>query len=87
MSPFVVGGHLTCWNAGLLLYNLVINGLDCKNASILSYDYNISVIVRNKLRENVNLTFDSGDINKLIEYFPKCIKKEGFPGEILKWNW
>ena len=87
MSPFVVGGHLTYWNAGILLYNLVINGLDCRNASVLSYDVNISVIVRNKMRENVDLTFDNGDINKLIKYFPKCIKKEGFYGEILKWNW
>ena len=25
----IVGGHLTLWNAGLLLYNLIMAGFDC----------------------------------------------------------
>src|SRR4051812_37862219 len=44
----IVGGHLTLWNAGLLLYNLVLAGLDCRHAKVLSYGYNISVIVRRR---------------------------------------
>src|SRR4051812_35476048 len=27
----IVGGHLTLWNAGLVLYNLVVAGFDCRD--------------------------------------------------------
>ncbi len=87
MEENVLGGHLTNWNAGNLLYNLVLNGLDCSDASILSYGYNISVIVRNKKRPFVDLSYDNGDIRKLIKFFPSFIKKEPFDGRIKKWNW
>lgn len=87
MSERVVGGHLTNWNPGILIYNLVVNGLDCSDAAILSYGYNISVIVKNKRRDFVSLNYDFGDIDRLIKYFPSCIYKEGFNGNILEWNW
>jgi len=45
----IVGGHLTLWNAGLLLYNLVMAGFDCSSAKVIHTHYNISVIVRKKL--------------------------------------
>ena len=28
-ESLVIGGHLTNWNAGILLYNLVLAGFDC----------------------------------------------------------
>jgi len=87
MEENVLGGHLGNWNAGILLYNLVINGLDCSDASILSYGYNISVIVRNRKRKFVDLSYDNGDIKKLIKFFPNCINQEPFDGRIKKWNW
>ncbi len=31
----IVGGHLTLWNGGLLLYNLILAGFDCAKASII----------------------------------------------------
>ena len=86
MEEYVLGGHLTNWNAGLLIYNLVFNGIDCSDCSILSYGYNISVIVKNKERDFVDLTYDNGDI-KLMPYFPNCIKIEPFDGRIKRWNW
>lgn len=48
VPPFrqVVPGHVTAWNAGLLLYNLVLAGFDCSEAAVKTYDYNISAIVR-----------------------------------------
>jgi SAM-dependent methyltransferase len=49
VPPFrqVVAGHLTAWNAGLLLYHLVLANFDCCEAAVKTYGYNISVLVRN----------------------------------------
>lgn len=87
MENYVLGGHLTNWNAGLLIYHLVLNGLDCSQCSILSYGYNISVFVKNNRRAVVDLSFDNGDITKLLKYFPACITTEPFNGRIRRWNW
>jgi SAM-dependent methyltransferase len=87
MEQYVLGGHLTNWNAGILLYHLVFNGIDCRDCSIMSYGYNISVIVRNRKRPHVDLTYDNGDIIKLLQYFPECINREPFEGKIRNWNW
>ena len=65
-------------------YELLIINYEC---SIMSYGYNISVIVRNRKRSNANLTYDNGDITKLLQYFPKCINTEPFDGRIRNWNW
>lgn len=82
----IVGGHLTLWNAGLLLYQLVFNGLDCKKASICTYGYNITIIVKNKKRKSVKLDYDNGDITRLKEFFPPFID-EPFEGVIRMYNW
>ena len=82
----IVGGHLTLWNAGLLLYNLVLAGFDCSNAMIKTYGYNISVIVENKRRPDISLKMDYGDIETLSAYFP-FDAKQGFNGEIEEINW
>lgn len=87
MEEYVLGGHLTNWNAGLLVYNLVMNGIDCRECSILSYGYNVSVIVKNKRRYSIDLTYDNGDIKRLKEFLPDCIKSEPFNGRIRRWNW
>lgn len=82
----IVGGHLTLWNAGLLLYQLCFNGLDCSQASIRSYGYNISIILRKKARPDIELDYDSGDIDRLKPYLPEgCF--EGFDGRIESSNW
>ena len=82
----IVGGHVTLWNAGLLLYNLILAGFDCKNAAVKSYDYNISVIVEKKTAILPNLNYDTGDINALNEFFPLGVY-EGFDGNIQELNW
>ncbi len=82
----IVGGHLTLWNAGLLLYQLVFNGLDCSEASVCTYGYNVTVITRKKLRPEVSLVYDKGDIRALQKYFPSFVA-EPFDGRILHWNW
>lgn len=88
-KPFIVGGHLSLWNAGLLLYNLVMAGFDCsKNCHILQYDYNIGIVIKKKSIESFpdNLTMDKGDLKKLQSFFPFNVE-HGFNGDILEFNW
>lgn len=90
----IVGGHVTLWNAGLLLYNLVLAGFDCSQASVKTYGYNVSVIVPRPSWEDAlvllaaerTLTNDSGDIARLAEFFPLKVK-DGFNGNIEEINW
>ena len=82
----IVGGHLSVWNAGLLLYHLILAGFDCRNAHVCQYGYNISVILRKRLIELPALHYDSGDINRLAQFLPDGLS-EGFNGDIRKLNW
>lgn len=94
LKQTIVGGHVTLWNAGLLLYHLVLAGFNCKNAHVRSYGYNISVILE---KETVNvmdrLNYDSGDLAKIKEYLPEALdwkqsdSDTPFDGNIPKLNW
>ena len=71
----IVGGHLSLWNSGLLLYQLVIAGFDCKDAIVKKYGYNISIIVKkNEIDIKNKLVYDNGDISTIKPYLPKQIK-------------
>lgn len=87
MKPNIVGGHLTVWNAGLLIYNLVMSGFDCSQAKIKKYGYNISVIVQKKGFNRPNLKYDCGDIEMLAPFMPVGMKKQSFNGEVEELNW
>jgi len=82
----IVGGHLSIWNAGLLLYNLILAGFDCSRAKVYSYDYNVSVIVRYEKAILPNLFYDNGDIELLERFFPFPVS-QGFNGVINQVNW
>lgn len=83
----IVGGHVSIWNAGLLLYHLILAGFDCSSASVMTDDYNVSVIVKKKPIEAFpELEFARGDIEKLSAYFP-FEAKHGFDGNISAINW
>jgi 2-dehydro-3-deoxyphosphooctonate aldolase (KDO 8-P synthase) len=87
-KPFIVGGHVTLWNAGLLLYNLVLAGFDCsEECYIKQYDYNIGIIIKYKPIEKMpeNLSMDKGDIELLSKYFPFDVK-HNFNGDIMEYN-
>ena len=86
MKEEIEGGHLSVWNAGLLLYQLVFNGIDCSRASVLSYGYNVTVISPVERRPALPLSWDSGDIDLLRPYLPGFVT-EPFDGRILRWNW
>jgi len=82
----VVGGHLSIWNAGLLLYNLILAGFDCRDAKVYSYDYNVSIIVRYRKAILPKLNYDCGDIELLEAFFPMPVH-QGFNGIISQLNW
>jgi SAM-dependent methyltransferase len=88
----IVGGHLTLWNTGILLYNLILAGFDCREARCKQYGYNISVITP-KVEADVpfaELRFANGDIEKLARFFPKCLAgtwRQAFNGSITELNW
>jgi hypothetical protein len=78
----IVGGHLTLWNAGLLIYNMVIAGWDCSHAKVWTYGYNISVLVKKKQAVLPKLRMDYGDIEALSGFFPEPVS-QGFNGRTL----
>lgn len=78
----IVGGHVSLWNAGVLLYHLIMAGNDCSQALVMNYGYNISVVVRKAPIDIPSLDYDSGDIKRLERFFPpEC--PEGFDGRML----
>lgn len=79
MKNEIVGGHVTLWNAGLLLYNLILAGFDCRDARVVRDGYNISVMVRKRAAVLPALNNDRGDIELLAEFFPFPVK-QGFDG-------
>ena len=83
----IVGGHVSLWNAGLLMYQLIFAGFSCRAASIKKYGYNISIVVRKQSIEQLpQLHYDNGDIDRLADYFPDGLG-EGFDGDINQLNW
>lgn len=83
----IVGGHVSLWNAGLLVYHLVLAGFDCSDCHIKTYGYNCSVVVQKKKASNTaNLQFCNGDIEKLKPWLPSFFH-HGVNGNINEWNW
>lgn len=84
--PYIVGGHLTVWNAGLLLYNLIVAGIDCRQARLKAYGYNLSVLVPARRAQLPPLRHDAGDIERLAAFFPMPVR-QGFDGRIEQIGW
>ena len=82
----VVGGHLNLFNAGTLVYNLIMAGFNCSKARVAMYGYNVSVIVQKRPTGKVPLTMDSGDIERLAQFFPFPVE-QGFDGLNARANW
>ena len=83
----IVGGHLSLWNAGLLIYNIILSGNNCRNAIVKKYGYNISIITRKDIIIDMpKLSYGRGDLELLAPYFPLDVF-QGFCGEIAELNW
>lgn len=83
----IVGGHVTLWNAGLVMYNLILAGYNCRECHIKQYGYNISVIAKADNFTLPALRYDYGDIDTLKEFFPPEFGYQGFNGDIREYNW
>lgn len=86
MKPQIVGGHVSLWNAGMLLYRLVMAEFDCSHARVKTYGYNVSVILNRQRIELPKLNRDIGDIELLAQYFPMPVR-QGFDGRIDEVDW
>jgi len=86
-KPFITGGHLTLWNPGLLIYNLVMSGIDCSECYMLQKDYDIGILVKNNRfnLDDYRLNYDRGDLDKLKDRFPFDFV-EPFNGDIMSFN-
>lgn len=90
MKNEIVGGHVSLWNAGLLLYRLVLAGMPCQLARVRSHGYDVSVVVQRTLDPSLKqapLKFDEGDIETLARWLPHGCRTQGFDGRIEKLNW
>jgi SAM-dependent methyltransferase len=87
MKEQVVGGHVALFNAGILLYHLVLAGINCRPAKVKTYGYNVSVVVQNMPCGPLpDLACDAGDIEALAPWFPIPVS-QGFDGRIKAVNW
>lgn len=83
----IVGGHVTLWNEGTLLYNLILAGFDCSKAKVKKYGYNISVIVQKTLSPDLSgLVMDNGDIATLAKYFPVEVSQNSIIEGPINWT-
>jgi len=83
----IVGGHINLFNAGLLLYRMILAGIDCSDAMVGCYGYNVSVIARNyTIKDMPELVYNAGDIERLAKYFPMPVK-QAFNGKDVNVNW
>ena len=93
MKQQIVGGHVSLWNAGLILYHLILAGFDCSTAKILEYGYNISIVVQKiSIKKQLNLVYDSPDMDEIRPYLPETLQfdkrtKRSFDGNIKRLNW
>jgi SAM-dependent methyltransferase len=83
----VVSGHITSWNAGLLIYNLVLAGFDCSEAMFM-HGYDLSLIVRKKASSggDVRMAAAYANVEDLAKYFPFPVKEHG-DAEVKNHNW
>lgn len=83
----LISGHISSWNAGLLIYNLVLAGFDCSTAAFLQ-TFDLSLIVRKRPASGGDIRTPSGHspIEDLAQYFPFPATFGG-NAEVTNLNW
>lgn len=69
-NDVLVDGHLSFWTPAHLIYNLVIAGFNCKDAEYYTQDRDIGLLVRRVDTPDLELAFDTGDLERLQKCFP-----------------
>ncbi|GHT44820.1 hypothetical protein AGMMS49936_00940 [Endomicrobiia bacterium] len=44
-EPYATLLHIHKFNAGVIMRSLVYVGIDCRNAKVLAYNYNLSIVI------------------------------------------
>lgn len=88
----IVSGHLTLWNAGLLLQHLILAGFDCSRAGVKSYGYNVSVVLPYEPYPETLVRNQRGDIelSRIGRYLPQSIVQDprgSYDGWIFESSW
>lgn len=74
-KDLIVGGHVHVFNHGIMLYNIILSGIDCSKFKCLSYGNSNCVLgICRKVEFNFELCHDHGDIELLKKYFPKELR-------------
>lgn len=81
-KPYIVSGHVNLFNPGLLVYRMVLAGLDCKDAKVFQFDGNICFLARKRRIVLPKLHYDVGDLSTLSKFFPFEVP-EGFNGDFM----
>lgn len=79
-KPEVVGGHLHVFNMGLMVYNLVRIGVDCRKVEMLKSGYNLAILGYYTPFDLPPLTHNRFEIHLLKEFFPFPVS-QGFNGD------
>lgn len=70
-------GHVTLWNPGLLLLNLLKAGFDCRDISIKRHGYNIAAVIRKRSLpdglQGEELGFNPGYRRSARPYLPQAL--------------
>ena len=86
-SHWVTLSQCNSLNAGMLLYHLVMSGFDCRDARVLTYGGNASVILRKKDNGLVRRSWAAKE--EVVGFLPAAIDVEAgqFNGAIHAINW
>lgn len=86
----MLAGHLTVWSAYLLIYNLILAGFDCSEASVYS-EHEISVLVQKRpaiTRFKNSAIGDEGDEYLTVRhYFPFEVRQGGIQNDRFTIRW
>lgn len=88
VTPYFILAHPNQFTAGMLMYHLVMAGINCREARALTYGYNVSVVVRNRKH---NLPPQSWAYEEeAIDLFPPELQRNGKqlfgPAKAIEWE-
>lgn len=83
----LISGHVTTWNAGLLCYNLILAGFDCRLARVLQ-SYEVGLIVNKQPAQAPDILQSAAYdmIDTLAAFFPFPVS-QGSKADVEEVNW
>ena len=66
----IVGGHVHVFNLGLMVYNLVRMGIDCREVEMIKSGYNLALLGNYRRFILPKLTYNRHELAFLGQYFP-----------------